>query len=40
MIADPACPIENYGCREVIRLSSYEDAKEFAEIHGMDTTWL
>ncbi len=39
MVRDPRAPVERYGGRDAIRLTSMEDAKEFIEDHGGDLPW-
>lgn len=39
MVRDPHAPVERYGGRDAIRLTSMEDAKEFIKDHGGDLPW-
>ncbi|WP_248516330.1 hypothetical protein [Salinarchaeum laminariae] len=36
---DPEAPVEMYGGRDVVRLTSLEDAKDFIEERGGDPPW-
>lgn len=36
---DPEAPVEKYGGRDVVRLSSMEEAKEYITAHGGDLPW-
>lgn len=42
MVTDRNCPVEAYGGghRSNVRLTDYEDAKQFADERGRDTKWL
>jgi hypothetical protein len=36
---DPDAPVEKYGGRDVVRLTSMEGAKEFIKEHGGELPW-
>jgi len=40
LATDRKFPIERYGSRDAIRITDYEDAKEWADKLGFDTEWL
>ena len=39
LATDPDAPIEKYGGRDVVRLTSMEGAKEFIKEHGGELPW-
>lgn len=40
LVKDPCFPLERYGARPAIRLTDYQEAKEWADSLGASTEWL
>jgi hypothetical protein len=39
LATDPEAPVEKYGGRDVVRLTSMEEAKEYIKEHGGELPW-
>jgi hypothetical protein len=40
LISKPEFPLEQYGARDAIRVTEYQEAKEWVDRLGFDTEWL